>query len=403
MKIAVVFFHLNTKGGSQRQVLELAYALMAANHNVVIYSVACDYERSYGELMKQLNIKTVRVANPPSAGNSVFSLLLRKIRYKQYYKSAARQIAAIIPSDVDMINCQDEESYKVFYYWKKINPHKNSVSFSWTMNDPPFSYKKKDGFFMEAARLVFIFFELIYERRFLNATDVIFVLDNRNQKMVEKYYGKKSIIIGSGVNFQYFYQLPHKLDKSKFVKLLGVGIFLPYRRFEDIISAVRILRDRGYKVEANIIGDRSSDIEYSRRLEELVISFRLQKEVKFLGKVGEKELLNAYHASDIFIFPNHMQTFGLAPAEAMAAGLPVIISKTAGFSEFVEDMKNALLVAPLRPDQIAERISWLIENPMEYERLAQNGQDFVRNNLSWERRIKEMIFFCHLNRQTGTI
>ena len=67
----------------------------------------------------------------------------------------------------------------------------------------------------------------------------------------------------------------------------------------------------------------------------------------------------------------------------MSTGLPVIVSKTAGAAEVLEDKENALLVNPGFGEEIAAGVRHLIGHPGEYLRLSRNGRKFVEHNLSW--------------------
>jgi glycosyltransferase involved in cell wall biosynthesis len=64
------------------------------------------------------------------------------------------------------------------------------------------------------------------------------------------------------------------------------------------------------------------------------------------------EIKKFYAASDVFVFPTLYDTFGIAPLEAMATGLPVIVSKKAGVCEIIEHKKNGLLIND--PSDISE-------------------------------------------------
>ncbi len=69
----------------------------------------------------------------------------------------------------------------------------------------------------------------------------------------------------------------------------------------------------------------------------------------------------------------------------MACGMPVIVSRTAGASEILTDGENALLVNPKKPQEIADAIERLVENPELYMRLSVKGRKFVEERMSWER------------------
>ena len=176
------------------------------------------------------------------------------------------------------------------------------------------------------------------------------------------------------------------------------GIFMPHRRFEDGIEALKILQEKGFKAKLTIAGDTQGNFSYYQLIKSLVGRLNLETDVNFLGLVSEKTLLETYFSNDIFIFPNHLQSWGLAVFEAMATGLPVIVSKSAGASEVLKHRENALLVEPKSPGELAAAIDKLIDNPDLYSALSAAGRRFVEEEISWSRiaRIMQEIFSAQL-------
>ncbi len=87
-------------------------------------------------------------------------------------------------------------------------------------------------------------------------------------------------------------------------------------------------------------------------------------------------------ASDIFVQPSRGEGFGLAAAEAMAAGLPVIATKVSGLTELIEDGAGGLLIDSEDIDALAAAINQLADNCDERIRLGSAGQKRVRERFS---------------------
>jgi glycosyltransferase involved in cell wall biosynthesis len=68
----------------------------------------------------------------------------------------------------------------------------------------------------------------------------------------------------------------------------------------------------------------------------------------------------------------------------MASGTPVIVSKAAGAADVLKHEDSALLVDPGRPEQIADCLRRLCEDPSRYAMLSRNGRRFVEENVSWD-------------------
>ncbi|MCK4284311.1 MAG: glycosyltransferase, partial [Candidatus Brocadiae bacterium] len=73
---------------------------------------------------------------------------------------------------------------------------------------------------------------------------------------------------------------------------------------------------------------------------------------------------------DVLVFPTHREAFGRAILEAMAMRRAVVAANVGGVPEFVIEGTNGLLVAPHRPDQIADALLRLLQDGALRERLA---------------------------------
>ena len=382
MKIAIIVRKLNTKGGTQRQAIMLARDLKQRGHNVTLYTFLYSPADCYEAELRELHV--VALGSYPRSSRFFF--------WKEY--TIARRLSMMIDRDTELLNPHDQVSYRVAAYFKRGVKNVPSV---WMMNDLPtkvFSLMR-DGEMNSALHpcLLRKMFARISDwfdiHRFISVQDVITVLSDRDRAWVQTYFHREAVVVRNGIEGDVFQYVEHEI-KGERVNLLMSGIFFPHRRFEDGIEAVKLLVDAGIDVYLTIIGgmDKTGYAEYIRGL---IASLDLEARVTLRGKVSEEELKSAYLEHDIFLFPNHLQSWGIAVFEAIASGLPVVVSRTSGAAEVLQDGTDALLVDPKHPNQIMEAVLRLRADPELYKGLAKNGRALVEQKISWKNYADSMV------------
>ena len=70
------------------------------------------------------------------------------------------------------------------------------------------------------------------------------------------------------------------------------------------------------------------------------------KNIKFYGKLTNKNLVNQYHSSDVFLMPSYKESWGLVINEAMCSGLPIITRKEVGSNyDLIKNNENGFVVS----------------------------------------------------------
>jgi glycosyltransferase involved in cell wall biosynthesis len=125
-----------------------------------------------------------------------------------------------------------------------------------------------------------------------------------------------------------------------------------------LIQAVKKLTDEGVPVEAMLLGNGDSLAGYQQLAERLGV----EKKVHFLGYIPREEL-HKYHAeADVFVLPSFCEGMSLAALEAMAAGLPLVLTRTGGTHELIDEGVNGFSFDWADVEQLAEHLRWLAGN-----------------------------------------
>jgi glycosyltransferase involved in cell wall biosynthesis len=106
------------------------------------------------------------------------------------------------------------------------------------------------------------------------------------------------------------------------VRLLSVGAVVPRKGFDVLIAALATLGDLPWRL--TIAGDRTRDLNAAARLDADIAGHALENRVAVLGAVSPQHLAALYMEADVFALASHFEGYGMAYAEAIAHGLPVI-------------------------------------------------------------------------------
>ncbi|MGI0140512.1 MAG: glycosyltransferase family 4 protein [Thermoplasmata archaeon] len=107
-----------------------------------------------------------------------------------------------------------------------------------------------------------------------------------------------------------------------------------------------------------------------QHLVRLSVDLKIGERVLFLGKVSEEERTALLRDAAVFVLPSVVEPFGIVALEAMAAGVPTIVSKTSGVAEMV---RSTFQVDFWDVDEFASRMAELLEYPRLREEMSQNA------------------------------
>ena len=130
------------------------------------------------------------------------------------------------------------------------------------------------------------------------------------------------------------------------VKLLAVGAVVRRKGYDVLIEALSRLTDLDWQLA--IAGDCTRDRETAGALATRLVLLRLGARITMTGAVSEEELAALYRDADLFVLASRHEGYGMAFAEAIAHGLPVIGTKAGAIPETVP--KGAGILVP--PDDV---------------------------------------------------
>lgn len=179
--------------------------------------------------------------------------------------------------------------------------------------------------------------------------------------LLKRKDSSKCLIIGNIVKKDFFQVQPKHTQGDGF-SFCTVGNLVAVKGQDLLLRAFAIaFRDRnGVRLSIGGEGKERS------RLESLARELDLGDRVSFLGHLDRAQVRSLLASSDAFVFPSRHETFGIALAEAAAAGLPVVATDCGGPSSIVTE-RNGLLVAVDDVEALAKAMLSLVENRERYD------------------------------------
>jgi glycosyltransferase involved in cell wall biosynthesis len=164
------------------------------------------------------------------------------------------------------------------------------------------------------------------------------------------------------------------------VALLAVGAVVPRKGYDVLIAALASLRDLRWHL--TIVGDRTRDVETAAQLESAVARCLLRERITFTGAVSTERVAELYADADLFALASRFEGYGMAFAEAIAHGLP-IVGTTAGAIAETVPANAGILVEPDDVPALSDALRRLITDHVLRDVLATGARSGATTLPTW--------------------
>jgi len=188
----------------------------------------------------------------------------------------------------------------------------------------------------------------IAEAQVLNWPDKL----TTDSKATQKLYKEKF-----GLNFEY---LPSPLDIQKFSDISDVA------KIENQVAYVG--RD-SYEKGIDIIKQAES---------------KINGHVTYCTDRSWDDAMKIIKSSQVVVVPSRMESLPTTVKEAFYLNVPVVATNVGGIPELVKDNETGMLVPSENPDRLADAVNELLSDKQKAKRLANNGNKFVKNHMTWD-------------------
>ena len=358
MKIAFVIQDIHPYGGQERSTLEIVNRF-ARDHEVHVFST------SFHGLDPKVRARKVPfwIRRPVFLRDLVFRIFVTVFLLKEKFDLV--HITGNSSHVADIVTVQFSHAR-----WER---ERHRLNLEWN--------------FRRIVQEIQMFNDLIWEWvvfRTLGRKDFIALSDTVADDL-RKYYGTRKIhVIPHGVNLEEFQPSPEtrkevrkEMDaKDEETVILFVGTFERKGLF-TLLPALRNLRNQEFKKPFVlwVVGDGPLE-----KAKAAVHRLGLENKVKFTGH--RKDVNRFFQGADVFILPSLYDPFGLVGIEALATGLPSIVSEASGVKKLIKDGYNGFTIRDADSvDQVTEALDRLLTQP-DLSELSRHARESVKGS-SW--------------------
>ena len=335
--------------------LELGLGLLKRGHRVTVVCRDHAPDGVFADGAGDIEIRSLRRAVPvPPAGNAQLA--------RRFWLELPK-IARLVPCDVDVVNAHE---------WPALRPGRIaagrlSAPLVWTRNDeslweravvPEHTIYGDRRMSRRLLRAALCWPDLLDARR----ARAIVVLSAPQVEMVRRSYRRDAVVAGVGPAERFFDPPARAAARARLgvaddtFLVVGSGILVAHRRFEDLVEAMALLRDDP-SIRALITGSDHVDPAYADRLSALIARHDLGERVRLPRRaVSDDELQDTYVAADAFAILSQRYAWGLAPLEALASGAPVLLTEGSGVVDILAGHAGVRVVAREDPAALAAAI-----------------------------------------------
>ncbi|MCW4029671.1 MAG: glycosyltransferase family 4 protein [Candidatus Bathyarchaeota archaeon] len=191
---------------------------------------------------------------------------------------------------------------------------------------------------------------------------------------------KKLIVLHNTLDLKTFDKAtsePSPVKKTDFgINIVCVGNLSPIKGQEYLLlAAEKILKSR--KATFYLVGSGASE----ESLKKLALNLKIANNVVFTGRISWPNVYSVLvNLADICVLPSVTENFPFYILECMAAGKPIVATNVGGVAEAITDGSTGLLVQPKNPDELAEKISSLIDDAELREKLGSSARIYLERN-----------------------
>jgi glycosyltransferase involved in cell wall biosynthesis len=179
-------------------------------------------------------------------------------------------------------------------------------------------------------------------------------------------------------------------------RIVFVGTLVEKKGIRQLIQAMPRIREAHPNAHLVAVGRDAFFPGTSKPYTPYLHSFlpeQHEEYITFTGAVPHSEVVNYIQTAEVCAYPSHMEALPLAWLEALGLGKPFVGGETGPGPEVIKHKETGLLCNPHEPDDIAEKINWLLRHPEAAKQMGLTARDDIMQRFSIEKLGKDNIRF----------
>ena len=211
---------------------------------------------------------------------------------------------------------------------------------------------------------------------------------SNHQKFSMQRFGIKNLdILPNFIRDEAFYP-DAKKRSGDYIKLLFIGRLEHQKGVDVLLQSMKLLDLKNNKMSLTIVGNGSLE----KQLKSLTDSLEISEHIHWMGLKLEDDIPEIIRAHDIFILPSRHESFGIVCLEAMASGLPCVVTKCGGPEDIITN-EVGILVDKENPKMLSQAIQKLADTLPVFEK--EKIRNYYEEHFSSKKITQQLIQSCN--------
>jgi len=210
---------------------------------------------------------------------------------------------------------------------------------------------------------------------------------SRNKAVEFGMNPEKTVIFPWGTDIEHFVPKTFKRSNVRTFTIFCSRTWESIYGVDVLAKAFVKVASRNPDVNLILLGGGSQ----GARIRRILMNGGVMDRVHFGGQIGQKDLPRWYHMADLYISPSHVDGSSVTLMEALASGLPCLVSDIPGNKEWIEDGVNGWSFRDGDVDDLAEKILNAIKNRKTFQKIGAAARKTAEEKADWKKNFGKLL------------